>query len=58
MNFQGIDRLPRWEWAMWWDETITRWKSEGLPCQLNEVFDIAQYFGWSAVRPVSQRKTG
>ncbi len=45
MNFQGVDRLPRWEWAMWWDETIARWKGEGLPCRLNEVFDIAQYFG-------------
>ena len=22
MNFQPVDRLPRWEWAMWWDETI------------------------------------
>ncbi len=19
MNFQAVDRLPRWEWAMWWD---------------------------------------
>ncbi len=19
MNFQPVDRLPRWEWAMWWD---------------------------------------
>ncbi len=22
MNFQPVDRLPRWEWAMWWDKTI------------------------------------
>ena len=22
MDFQAVDRLPRWEWAMWWDETI------------------------------------
>jgi hypothetical protein len=21
MNFQPVDRLPRWEWAMWWDES-------------------------------------
>jgi hypothetical protein len=26
MNFQPVDRLPRWEWAMWWDETIHRWQ--------------------------------
>ena len=45
MNFQPVDRLPRWEWAMWWDETIARWKQEGLPSDFHEVFDIAQYFG-------------
>jgi len=46
MNFQPVDRLPRWEWAMWWDETIARWHREGLPRELkfNRVFDIAQYF--------------
>ena len=31
MNFQPVDRLPRWEWAMWWDQTIARWHGEGLP---------------------------
>jgi len=45
MDFQPVDRLPRWEWAMWWDETLARWKREGLPEELREVFDIAQYFG-------------
>jgi hypothetical protein len=45
MDFKPVDRLPRWEWAMWWDETIGRWKKEGLPGELNEVIDIAQYFG-------------
>lgn len=47
MNFQPVDRLPRWEWAMWWDETIARWHGEGLPKSLafSQVFDIAQYFG-------------
>ena len=44
MNFKPVDRLPRWEWAMWWDETITRWKSEGLPSSLHSVFDILRYF--------------
>jgi len=24
MNFQPVDRLPVWEWAMWWDKTIAR----------------------------------
>jgi hypothetical protein len=45
MNFQAVDRLPRWEWAMWWDKTIARWKTEGLPAELNGVFEIAQHFG-------------
>ena len=47
MNFQPVDRLPRWEWAMWWDLTIARWHNEGLPRELtfNRVFDIARHFG-------------
>jgi hypothetical protein len=45
MQFQPVDRLPRWEWAMWWDKTIDRWKTEGLPGELTGVFEIAQYFG-------------
>ena len=47
MNFQPVDRLPRWEWAMWWDETIARWHNEGLPRELkfSRVFDIAEHFG-------------
>jgi hypothetical protein len=47
MNFQPVDRLPRWEWAMWWDETIARWHQEGLPRSLraSQVFDLAQWFG-------------
>ena len=47
MNFQAVDRLPCWEWAMWWDETIARWHNEGLPREMkfSQVFDIAQFFG-------------
>ena len=47
MTFQAVDRLPRWEWAMWWDQTIDRWHGEGLPreLQFSQVFDIARYFG-------------
>jgi len=45
MDFQPVDRLPRWEWAMWWDETVTRWKQQGLPSELESVFEIAGYFG-------------
>jgi len=45
MNFQPVDRFPRWEWAMWWDKTIDRWHREGLPARLTDVFEISQYFG-------------
>jgi len=45
MNYQPVDRLPVIEWAMWWDQTIERWKGEGLPKQLNDVFEISEYFG-------------
>ena len=29
---------------MWWDKTIARWHSEGLPPQMTDVFEISQYF--------------
>jgi hypothetical protein len=29
------DRLPVLEWATWWDKTINRWKTEGLPQELD-----------------------
>lgn len=45
MNYQPVDRLPVIEWAMWWDLTIERWKGEGLPKELNDVFEIAEFFG-------------
>ena len=45
MNFQPIDRFPRWEWAMWWDKTIERWHREGLPAHMTDVFDISQHLG-------------
>jgi hypothetical protein len=46
MSFQPVDRLPKWEWAMWWDKTLTRWCGEGLPANLqNDVFAVHEYFG-------------
>ncbi len=45
MNFEPVDRLPRWEWAMWWDKTIARWHEEGLPRELDDIFEIHDYFG-------------
>lgn len=45
MNFQAVDRLPLWEWAMWWDKTVARWRGEGLPAEKTSVFEIHEYFG-------------
>ncbi len=46
MAFQPVDRLPKWEWAMWWDKTLARWRDEGLPDRLgDDVFAIHEYFG-------------
>jgi len=45
MEFQEVDRLPMWEWAMWWDLTIDRWRGEGLPDAVSSVYDVHAYFG-------------
>jgi hypothetical protein len=37
------DRLPVIEWATWWDQTIDRWRGEGLPPELDWV-EIKRYF--------------
>ncbi|OGV40360.1 MAG: hypothetical protein A2X48_23670 [Lentisphaerae bacterium GWF2_49_21] len=44
MNFQPVDRLPAMEWICWWDKTIERWRSEGLPSGLSRE-DTLRHFG-------------
>ncbi len=50
MAGEPTDRLPRWEWATWWDETLRRWRGEGLPATLTDTFEIAEYFGLDPYR--------
>ncbi|MHB9035398.1 MAG: uroporphyrinogen decarboxylase family protein [Armatimonadota bacterium] len=50
LNFEPVDRLPLLEWAHWWDKTIARWHSEGLPAGLEDAGDIRNYFGLDAHR--------
>lgn len=39
MNFEEVDRLPRVEWAGYWDKTTDRWMAEGLaPNRDKEMF--------------------
>jgi uroporphyrinogen-III decarboxylase len=45
LSGKPVDRLPMVEWAMWWDKTIGRWKTEGLPQNLNDRYEINRYFG-------------
>ena len=52
MDFQPVDRLPRWEWAMWWDQTLANWKRQGMPTKLQTVLDVAQFFGLDPNRMV------
>ncbi len=42
LNFQPFDRLPLLEWAPFWGKTVDRWKTEGLP---EDVEDVNKYFG-------------
>ena len=44
MNFQKVDRLPVMEWISWWDKTVDRWKTEGLPAELGRE-DTLKWFG-------------
>ncbi len=44
MNFDSFDRLPILEWASWWDKTLERWRSEGLPERLDR-YDLYRHFG-------------
>lgn len=44
MNFRPAERIPAMEWICWWDKTIERWLSEGLPKELNRE-DILRWFG-------------
>lgn len=45
MSFEPFDRLPFLEWAFWWDKTIDRWHSEGMPVHLTDRYDICEHFG-------------
>jgi hypothetical protein len=48
MRGEPVDRLPMVEWAPWWDQTIDRWVSEGLPEGLSR-FELQEHFGLDPV---------
>ncbi len=45
MSFKPFDQLPVVEWAAWWDKTIERWHTEGLPVDLKDRYEISKYLG-------------
>ena len=53
LRFERVDRLPRFEWATWWDQTILRWEGEGLPSNRPDgeagVVAIMEFFGLDPV---------
>ena len=60
---ERVDRLPRFEWAIWWQETIDRWHAEGLPVKRSAWNDygivaIMEYFGldpaWQGMAPTEK----
>ena len=48
LSFQPFDRLPVVEWAPWWDQTIARWRGEGLPA--GDRYEICRHFGLDMFR--------
>jgi len=50
LNFEPVDRLPIIEWAGWWDKTVARWRTEGLPEELTDAFAIRQHLGLDDVQ--------
>jgi uroporphyrinogen-III decarboxylase len=44
LNFlKPDDRLPMVEWAAWWDQTLDRWKTEGLPQEITWDQSLEQF---------------
>ena len=48
MNFEPVDRLTVTELAPYWQLTLDRWHTEGLPEDCTEWPDITSYFGLDA----------
>jgi hypothetical protein len=52
---QNADRMPVIENSMWWDLTVKRWQSEGLPRSYDyrgrwkEIIDLQEYWGLDIV---------
>jgi hypothetical protein len=45
---EPLDRLPVVEWAPYWDQTLDRWHTEGLPAELSR-YEVQEHFGLEPV---------
>lgn len=50
--FEEVDRPVRMEATGFWDETLVRWHSEGLPLEINEMVGAYLFFGFDLQLPV------
>jgi hypothetical protein len=50
MAFNPVDRLPVVEWASWWNLTLDRWYSEGLPPTMKDAGEIRDHLGLDSWR--------
>jgi len=48
MRGGAVDRLPMVEWAPYWDQTLTRWYTEGLPAGMPR-YDVQEFCGLDPV---------
>lgn len=48
MHGEPVDRLPRVEWAPYWDQTLERWYAEGLPNGMPR-YEVQLHFGLDPV---------
>jgi uroporphyrinogen decarboxylase len=49
MHFEEMDRPPFYEWLGYWQETVNRWRGEGLPASA----DHHDYFGFDKREGIS-----
>jgi hypothetical protein len=58
MGFRPVDRLPVIEWAPWWDQTVARWRGEGLFGGISDPGEIREHLGLDPWRQLWLRARG
>ena len=58
MEFGRPDRLPMVEWASYWNQTVDRWRTEGLPERYAEAHALRDYVGLDCWRQHWARPRG